>query len=147
MHAFVPQLTCSRVDHHPIPTHQPHLRAPLLRAATPPWIALAQDMLHVRLTAVVEVFAWSLWSSALLQRPWSCHRYRICGRACIVVVAIVAAVREALSTTNTPRFPAEGAAGLALNSQAWLREPQLQSLRHCRAEAQLRWCADPRCPQ
>jgi hypothetical protein len=104
-------------------------------------------MLHVRLTAVVEVFAWSLWLSALLQQPWSCHRYCIHGRARVVVVAIVAAVREALSTTNTPCFPAEGAAGLASNSQAWLREPRLQSPRHCRAEAQLRWCADPRCPQ
>jgi len=35
----------------------------------------------------------------------------------------MAAVREALSTANALLFPAEGAAGLALNLQAWLREP------------------------
>ena len=40
---------------------------------------------------------------------------------------IAAAVGEALQATNAALFPAEGAAGLASNSQTWLREPRLQS--------------------
>ncbi len=80
-------------------------------------------MLHVQLTAVVVVFALSLWLSALLQPPWSCHCYCIRGGARVVIVVITAAVREALLTANALLFPAEGAAGLASNLQVWLREP------------------------
>jgi hypothetical protein len=43
-------------------------------------------------------------------------------------------------------FPAEGAAGLASNSQAWLREPRLQSPRHCSPGQRLRRNTDLRCP-
>jgi len=66
-----------------------------------------------------------------LSPPWSCHYCCICGGTCIVIVAIAAAVGEALPAANAVLFPAEGAAGLALNSQVWLREPRLQSPRNC----------------
>ena len=84
-------------------------------------------------------------SSASSQPPWLCHHYRIHGGAHIVVVAItiVSAVREALPATNTAPFPAEGAAGLASNSQAWLREPRLQSPRHCSPGQGQRQSTDP----
>ncbi|SRR6266851_665794 len=79
--------------------------------------------------------------------PWLCHHYHICSGACVVVVVITAAVREALPAANTAPFPTEGAAGLALNLQAWLRELQLQSPRHCSLGQRLRWSSDPRCPR
>ena len=41
--------------------------------------------------------------------PWLCHHYHICSGACVVVVVITAAVREALPAANTAPFPTEGA--------------------------------------
>jgi hypothetical protein len=90
------------------------------------------------------VLSWP--SLALSQPPWLCHRCRIRGGARVVVVTIAAAVGETLPTANAAPFPAEGAAGLASNSQAWLREPRLQSPRHCSPGQRLRRSADPGFP-
>ena len=84
---------------------------------------------------------------------WRCHSHP--GRVIVVAFAVVlalslsrcaAAVGETLPAANAAPFPAEGAAGLASNSQAWLREPRLQSPRHCSPGQRLRWSTDPRCP-
>ncbi len=90
-----------------------------------------------------QLLSWPLL--ALLQPSWSCHCCRIRSGACVVIVAIAVVVGEALPAANTALFPTEGAAGLASNSQVWLREPQLQSLRHCSPGQRQRQNADPRC--
>jgi len=75
-----------------------------------------------------------------------CHCCRIHGGAHVAIVVIVTTVREALPTTMPPFSPAEGATGLALNLQAWLREPQLQSPRHCNLGQRQRQSTDPQMP-
>jgi len=65
--------------------------------------------------------------SSVAHRCWRCRSHS--GR--VTVVAIAAAVGEALPAVDAALFPAEGATGLALNSQMWLREPRLKSPRHC----------------
>ena len=75
-------------------------------------------------------------------RRWRCRSHS--GR--VAVVAIAAAVGEALPAADAALFPAKGAAGLASNSQTWLREPQLKSPRHCSPGQRLKRNAGPRCP-
>jgi hypothetical protein len=77
-----------------------------------------------------------------------CWHYRShLGRIIVVTFGVVLAL--SLSQTrpqlgkhcqlqNATLFPAEGAAGLASNSQAWLREPRLQNPRHCSPGQRLR---------
>jgi len=97
----------------------------------------------VVMPSLSQLLSWPLL--ALLQPSWSCHCCRIRSGACVVIVAIAVVVGEALPAANTALFPTEGAAGLASNSQVWLREPQLQSLRHCSPGQRQRQNADPRC--
>ena len=84
---------------------------------------------HVIIVADVVVVVSSLsqlllWLSLALSQPsWLCHHCCIGGGTRVVIVAIAAAVGEALPAVNTTPFPAEGAAGLASNLQTWLREP------------------------
>jgi hypothetical protein len=129
--------------------------------------------INVQLTAVMAVIALSSsqlwwWSCCYCDRivvvailgvvvaimvavilhcpSWSCHCHHIHSGTCIAIVAIAVAAREALPAANTTIFPTEGAVGLASNSQAWLREPQLQSPRHCSPGQRQRRNTDPRCP-